>query len=143
MEKNYSPQYVKKLPFDLKLYAEFLIKHARSVELCDLTPATTRRFIQEQVIQYHIKPRTLQRRISALKSFCDYCIKEKYMEHNFMIGVQAPKSDKKLPVYMTLQELRQLFTYLENDTSKFAISSPSRVVNNTNKKTTHFIGCFL
>ncbi len=120
VEKNYSPNTLKSYAFDLKLYTEFLLKHDRSVELCDLTPVTTRRFIQEQVIQYHIKPRTIQRRISALKSFCDYCIKEKYMEHNFTIGVQAPKSDKKLPVYMTLQELRQLFTYLENDTSKFA-----------------------
>lgn len=42
------------------------------------------------------------------------------LKHNFMLGVQAPKSDKKLPVYMTLQELQKLFAYLENSTDRFA-----------------------
>ncbi|KSU85430.1 hypothetical protein AS030_07975 [Fictibacillus enclensis] len=36
VEKNYSPNTLKSYAFDLKLYAEFLIKHDRSVELCDL-----------------------------------------------------------------------------------------------------------
>ncbi|MDN4073067.1 tyrosine-type recombinase/integrase [Fictibacillus terranigra] len=120
VEKNYSKNTLKSYAFDLKLYASFLTKHDRSLNLDDLTAATTRRFIQEQVLEYQIKPRTLQRRISALKSFCVYCIKENYLKHNFMLGVQAPKSDKKLPVYMTLQELLKLFTYLENSTDRFA-----------------------
>ncbi|MCK6257348.1 site-specific integrase [Fictibacillus sp. KIGAM418] len=120
VEKNYSHNTLKSYAFNLQLYPAFLTKHDRSILLADLSPATTRRFIQEQVMQYQIKPRTLQCRISALKSFCEYCVKENYMNHNFMLGVQAPKSDKKIPVYMTLQELKQLFTYLENDTGKFA-----------------------
>ncbi|MGJ9386115.1 site-specific integrase [Salipaludibacillus sp. CF4.18] len=37
------------------------------------------------------------------------------MQNDFMAGVQSPKSDKKLPVYMTLEELQKLFYFLEND----------------------------
>jgi integrase/recombinase XerD len=121
VEKNYSKNTLSSYAFDLKLYTEFLIKHDRSIQLDDLIPATTRRFIQEQVLEYHIKPRTLQRRISALKSFCEYCLKENYIKHNFMNGVSSSKADKKLPVYMTLQELQKLFSYLEKASDRLAI----------------------
>lgn len=32
-----------------------------------------------------------------------------------MAGIQGPKADKKLPVYMMLEELRRLFRFLESD----------------------------
>ncbi|WP_346729032.1 tyrosine-type recombinase/integrase [Lederbergia citrea] len=37
------------------------------------------------------------------------------MKSGFTAGIQSPKVDKKLPIYMTLQELHKLFTYLEHD----------------------------
>lgn len=37
------------------------------------------------------------------------------MKSDFTAGIQSPKADKKLPKYMTLQELHKLFTYLEHD----------------------------
>jgi site-specific recombinase XerD len=74
-----------------------------------------RRFVQDQVINHSIKPRTLQRRISCLKSFSKYCLKENYMKSDFTAGIQAPEADKYLPKYMTLQELHKLFTCLEHD----------------------------
>lgn len=42
------------------------------------------------------------------------------MRSDFMAGIQAPKADKKLPVYMTLDELKKLFDFLEHDQSRFA-----------------------
>jgi integrase/recombinase XerD len=54
VEKNYSKNTLSSYAFDLKLYTEFLIKHERSIKLDDLISATTRRFIQEQVLEYHI-----------------------------------------------------------------------------------------
>jgi integrase/recombinase XerD len=35
--------------------------------------------------------------------------------HDFMSGIETPKSDDKLPVYMTLSDLRQLFRSLEQE----------------------------
>jgi integrase/recombinase XerD len=37
------------------------------------------------------------------------------MKSDFTADIQAPKSDKKLPVYMSLEELQKLFRYLETD----------------------------
>lgn len=113
VEKNYSHNTLRSYAYDLKLYGDFLLEQQRSIELNDLIPSTTRRFIQDQVINHGIKPRTLHRRISCLKSFSHYCLKENYMRSDFMASIQAPKSDKKLPVYMTLAELMKLFNYLE------------------------------
>lgn len=38
-----------------------------------------------------------------------------------MANVQVPKSDQKLPVYMSLSQLQQLFSFLEQDVGDFAL----------------------
>ncbi|RDE32886.1 integrase [Parageobacillus thermoglucosidasius] len=120
IEKNCSHNTLRSYAYDLKCYKEFLIKQNRSLDLHDLTPSTSRRFVQDQVINHGVKPRTLQRRISCLKSFSQFCLKENYTKIDFMAGIQVPKADKKLPTYMTLDELKKLFHYLENDNSRLA-----------------------
>ncbi|WP_327606099.1 tyrosine-type recombinase/integrase [Virgibacillus tibetensis] len=42
------------------------------------------------------------------------------MKADFMAGIQAPKADSKLPVYLTLEELGKLFRSLEKDTRTLA-----------------------
>jgi integrase/recombinase XerD len=37
------------------------------------------------------------------------------MKSDFTANIQAPKSDKELPVYMSFEELQKLFRYLETD----------------------------
>ncbi len=38
-----------------------------------------------------------------------------------MIGIDTPKTDSKLPTYMSLPELQKLFRFLEQDNSRIAI----------------------
>ena len=71
-------------------------------------------------MNYKIQPKTTQRRISCLNSFTYFCLKENYLTIDFMGGIESPKSDKKLPVYMSLDELQQLFRFLENDGARFS-----------------------
>ena len=54
-----------------------------------------RQFIQDQVMNQQIKPKTIQR----------FCLKESYLDMDFMSGIESPKTDEKLPVYMSLREL--------------------------------------
>ncbi|WP_375166296.1 site-specific integrase [Peribacillus simplex] len=79
VEKNYSVNTLASYAFDLKLYGEFLTANDRSLDLAELTSYSVRRFVQNQIINHSIKPRTLQRRISCLKSFSEYCLKENYL----------------------------------------------------------------
>lgn len=121
VEKNCSVHTIHAYSFDLHCLERFLTNHGRSLDLTDITASTIRRFIQDQVLNHQIKPRTIQRRISCLKSFSTYCVKENYIQLDFMAGIIAPKGDHKLPHYMELAELQQFIRYLEKDRHPFAL----------------------
>ena len=63
----------------------------------------------------------MQRRISSLKSFCKFALKEQYIDKDFMIEIKPPKSDFKLPVYMNMNELKTLLLSLEKGQHRFAL----------------------
>ncbi len=121
VEQNYSEHTLTGYESDLHALLRFLTVHKRSTMLQELNPTIIRRFIQYQRTKTFVSPRTLQRRISSLKSFCTFCLKEKFIDEDFMAGIKAPKSDSKLPVYMNLEELKQLFSSLENDNGPLSL----------------------
>ncbi len=102
VEQNYSINTIRSYEYDLTVFRYFLEKFKRSTELSDLNASIIRRFIQDQMLNDKSKPRTMQRRISSLKSFNSYCLKEKMLTADFMAGIKAPKADSKLPVYMNM-----------------------------------------
>ncbi len=81
--------------------------------LNEITKTQVRRFIQYLLGSLKQKPRSVNRKISSLKSLARYCLKEQYLANDFTRGIESPKSNDKLPVYMTLTDLKQLFDYLE------------------------------
>lgn len=91
VEKNYSQNTVIGYTLDLKSFEEFLIRQNRSLELDDMTKALVRRFIQEKITNEQLKPRSIHRKISCLKSFCKYCVRENLMKNDFMVGIEVPK----------------------------------------------------
>ncbi len=38
---------------------------------------------------------------------------ERYLANDFSHGIESPETDDKLPVYITLKDLKQLFDYLK------------------------------
>lgn len=117
IEKNYSPHTIDSYEYDLNQFLAFLQDHNCSTDLAFITKTQVRRFIQHQLGTHKQKPRSMNRKISCLKSFTKYCIQEKYLMHDFMGGIETPKMDDKLPVYMTLSDLKQLFHSLEQEDS--------------------------
>jgi len=127
VERNYSHNTLGSYESDLKIFLTFLQNHKRSTDLDDLSPSLVRRFIQYQKLHGFVSPRTMQRRISSLKSFCHFCLKEHMTESDFTAGIIAPKSDKKLPVYMNMAELKQLFTSLESVDSPLSLRNEAMI----------------
>lgn len=66
-------------------------------------------------------PRTIQRRISSLKSICKFALKEQFFEADFMLHIKPPKSAYRLPIYMNMSELRQLLQSLEKSQHRVAV----------------------
>ncbi|WP_267897040.1 site-specific integrase [Lysinibacillus yapensis] len=120
IEKNYSTHTVTSYEYDLQHFLEFLTNHQCSTDLNEITKTLVRRFIRYELSTRHQQARSVNRKISSLKSFTKFCLEEKYLQHDFMTGIETPKTDAKLPVYMTVKDLQQLFHSLEQDRSRLA-----------------------
>jgi integrase/recombinase XerC len=56
-------------------------------------------------------PRTIQRRLSALRSFFNFLLRERALESNPAVGVQAPKARKRLPETMDVDLMTRLLEF--------------------------------
>jgi integrase/recombinase XerC len=56
-------------------------------------------------------PRTIQRRLSALRSFCNFLLRERALDSNPAVGVQAPKARKRLPETMDVDLMTRLLEF--------------------------------
>jgi integrase/recombinase XerC len=59
--------------------------------------------------------RTLQRELSALRSFFSYLIGEKAAEHNPGVDIPAPKSEKRLPSHLNVDQTARLMEISGDD----------------------------
>lgn len=64
-----------------------------------------------------LSPRSLQRWISAVRSFFNVLIKKKQLHHNPCEGIKAPKADKPLPKTLDTDQVGQLLNNFEDSFS--------------------------
>ena len=62
----------------------------------------------------NLAPRSIAMRLSALRTFCDFLIGEKVIDHNPAKAVQTPKLGKPLPKHLNIDQVNQLLN-LEPD----------------------------
>ncbi|MFZ4589769.1 MAG: site-specific tyrosine recombinase/integron integrase [Ignavibacteria bacterium] len=63
--------------------------------------------------------RSISRKISVLKSFFKYLYKKGYVKSNIATGLGFPKLEKKLPSYLSMNEINQLLDRVGNDEMSF------------------------
>ena len=56
-------------------------------------------------------PRSIQRRLSAVRSFCNFLIREQVLKSNPASEVQAPKAKKRLPATLDVDQMNRLLTF--------------------------------
>jgi integrase/recombinase XerC len=59
--------------------------------------------------------RTIQRRLSALRTFFNFLIREGVIKNNPAIDVQAPKAPKRLPNTLDVDQMNQLLAFRTDD----------------------------
>jgi len=103
IEKNYSSHTILNYRIDLEEFAAFLGKTSfEAVEYSDL-----RRFLA-QLKGRNLKPRSLARKLSSLRSFFKFLQREKVIKSNPAKLLVTPKLDKPLPHFMSEEEAVQL-----------------------------------
>lgn len=103
VEKNYSAHTLLNYKLDLLEFAFFLGE--TPIERSDYT--TLRRFLA-QMRSKNLKPRSVARKLSSLRSFFKYLQREKIVSSNPASLLVTPKLDKPLPHFLSEQEAVQI-----------------------------------
>lgn len=111
-EKRYSAHTILAYHTDLDDFAKFL---SRQYSVHDLLTAdhTLIRSWLINLIDRKISARSVNRKLSTLKSFYRYCQKQGLLKINPMLKVIAPRVSKQLPVFLTRDNLEKLLTAVD------------------------------
>ena len=66
-------------------------------------------------ISKNISSKTLSRRIASMKSFFKFLLDEKIISINITKSIKIPKTEKKLPNYLSKTEIREFFEKIINE----------------------------
>lgn len=91
---------------DITLFLSFLTSCKKS-HLVEVDLPAIQDFLEAQGIQ-NISKRTNARRISALKSFFNFLVRESLAEHNPFLAIDLPRSGKTLPKALSQTEVMSL-----------------------------------
>ncbi len=106
-EKRYSPHTVKSYADDLHFFFSFLADRCGIMKPTDVTPIFVRSWMAEMADQ-KINPRSINRKLSCLKSFFKFCRKTGLTEENPATIVPLMKTRKRLPSYVEEKQMAVL-----------------------------------
>lgn len=105
-EKNYSLHTVRSYRFDLLRFSTYLEK--MSLDWRQIDAKNIRDYISCRFFKNKVTGRTLQRALSGVRSFYEYCLACGYTGNNPAAGVRPPRSKKKLPETLTAEQIATL-----------------------------------
>jgi len=110
-EKRSSAHTIRAYQDDLVQFFDFMALQYGEVTPGAITPSFIRSWLASMK-DGGISSRSINRKISTLKSFFKYQIRSGVMEQSPMAAVTSPKSGKRLPVYVEQQDIALLFSQL-------------------------------
>lgn len=111
-QKRYSLHTVTAYQKDLEQFQQYLISEFETEAFNNVSASLIRSWIVK-LIEEEISPRTINRKISSLKSFYKYLLKNKTIDKNPLAKIITPKTSKRLPVFVGEQEIDNLFKNIE------------------------------
>lgn len=105
-QKNYSKETIDSYTRDINKFLDFMNNENYTLNSVDST--LIRNFLAHETLD-GISKRSNARRVIALRQFYEYLVKNNYVEFNPFIVISTPKVDKKLPEFMYLEEINNLF----------------------------------
>src|SRR6185437_10908003 len=102
--KNASEHTIRNYGLDLGAFQAF----AKGVAPAQVDKKVVRGYLADLNLK-QIAKRTILRRLSSLRSFFKYLVKEKRVPHNPLDEIQGPKLDKKIPASLTYAQVQHLF----------------------------------
>lgn len=106
-EKRYSVHTVKAYERDLYQFLDYLTKNYEEVDLLSVDTAIIRSYIIEMK-EAGVENRSINRKISTLRSFYKYNLREKRIDSTPMTGIKSLKQPKELAKFIPEQDIERL-----------------------------------
>jgi len=107
-EKRYSAHTIRGYRDDLVQFFDFIALDFGEAALSAISPAFIRSWLAS-LKDGGLSSRSVNRKISTLKSFYKYQIRSGMVEQSPMIAITGPKAGKRLPVYVEQKDIHVLF----------------------------------
>ncbi len=107
-EKHFSAHTIRGYQNDLAQFSTFIIQQFEIDSPTVISHQHIRTWLVN-LMNNNIEPRSVARKLSALRSYFKYLLKEEIVSNNPVAKVQAPKVAKKLPSFVEEQNLSLLF----------------------------------
>lgn len=114
-EKRYSAYTIRSYHDDLVQFFSFLDAQFGTSKIKEISQSFVRSWLASMKDD-DITARTINRKISTLKSFFKYQLKNGIIENTPMFNIVAPRISKRLPVFIKEKDLADLTKVLKNNT---------------------------
>lgn len=116
IERGLSKNTIDNYSFDIERLCLFLEENNISVSPTKISEETIQQFIYS--VSKEVNPRSQARIISGLKSFFSYLIFEDYRADNPMELIETPKTGRKLPDTLSVDEIDSLISAIDLSTNE-------------------------
>ena len=114
-EKRFSEHTITSYSTDLDQFSIFLSEEYQiSNEVSEISFQIVRSWIAS-LLEKGVTPRSVNRKISTLKTYFKFLIREKVISESPMLKIVAPKSKKRLPVFIEENQIENLLNEVEFD----------------------------
>lgn len=111
-EKRYSPHTLSAYTSDLKFFVGYVLEHECLTSVAEVRHSHVRAWIVNQMEQ-EITPRSINRRLTTLKTYFNWLKKQGIITKNPMLKVLSPKVGKRLPVWVPEKDMTTLFQEID------------------------------
>ncbi|MNQ07962.1 Tyrosine recombinase XerD [compost metagenome] len=116
IERGLSKNTIENYGFDIERLCLFLETNQIDVSPIKISDETLQQFIY--TVAKEVNPRSQARIISGLKSFFNYLVFEDYRNDNPLELIEAPKTGRKLPDTLSLEEIDRLIETIDLSTNE-------------------------
>lgn len=117
LEKRYSEHTLESYQNDLKQLESFLIEYFNADKIFwKMVDKKIIRYFMIYLQENKISRRSIARKLAALKSFFKFLVRDEIIEQNPTLTIKMPKFDKKLPEYLSVEEIEDLLRLPEHNT---------------------------
>lgn len=108
-ERNYSPHTEISYSEDLRQFAEFVNQNHKGIDFREIDSDIVRLWVVS-LLELKLSARTVNRKLSALKSFYRYLLRVGEVENNPLKKIVGPKTKKPLPSFVNYSDMKKVLS---------------------------------